>query len=98
MTTRTSIIGGTAVVAVAALWYLFRPDALVISKTVNEPFPAAEESGSMMHGSSKMKQSPQMAHAAMDSSAMGAMDHGQMADAKEPVKLVSGRFHTNAHE
>ncbi len=41
MTTRTSIIGGTAVVAVAALWYLFRPDALVISKTVNEPFPAA---------------------------------------------------------
>jgi len=26
------------------------------------------------------------------------MDHGQMADAKAPVKLVSGRFHTNAHE
>src|SRR5207247_2222928 len=79
-------------------WYLVRPDALVISKTVNESFPAAEESGSMMHGSSMMNQSPQMAHAAMDSSAMGAMDHGQMADAKAPVKLVSGRFHTNAHE
>src|SRR2546430_5382683 len=40
------------------------------------------ESGSMMHGSSTMNQSPRMAHAAMDSSAMGAMDHGQMADAR----------------
>jgi len=48
----------------------------------------------MMDGSSTMNQSAQMAHAAMDSSAMGAMDHGQMADAKAPVKLVSGRFHT----
>lgn len=97
MTKRRSILVSTALVAGGLLWYLFRPDALLISKTVNEPFPAAEESGSMMHGSS-MNQSPQMAHAAMDSSAMGAMDHGQMADAKEPVKLVSGRFHTNAHE
>ena len=42
MTTRKSILVGTAVVAAAALWYLFRPDALVISKTVNEPLPAAE--------------------------------------------------------
>ena len=98
MTKRRSILVSTALVAGGLLWYLFRPDALVISKTVNEPFPAAEESGSMMHGSSTMNQSPRMAHAAMDSSAMGAMDHGQMADAKEPVKLVSGRFHTNAHE
>ena len=98
MTKRRSILVSTALVAGGLLWYLFRPDALVISKTVNESFPAAEESGSKMHGSSTMNQSPQMAHAAMDSSAMGAMDHGQMADAKEPVKLVSGRFHTNAHE
>jgi len=98
MTKRRSILVSTALVAGGLLWYLFRPDVLVISKTVNESFPAAEESGSMMHGSSTMNQSPQMAHAAMDSSAMGAMDHGQMADAKAPVKLVSGRFHTNAHE
>ena len=98
MTKRRSILVSTALVAGGLLWYLFRPDALVISKTVNEPFPAAEESGTMMHESSTMNQSPQMAHAAMDPSAMGAMDHGQMADAKEPVKLVSGRFHTNAHE
>ena len=41
MTTRKSLLVGTAVVAAAALWYLFRPDALVISKTVNEPLPAA---------------------------------------------------------
>ena len=97
MTKRRSILVSVAVVAGGLLWYLFRPDALVISKTVNEPLPAAEESGSMMHESS-MQQSSQMAHATMDSSAMGAMDHGQMGDAKEPVKLVSGRFHTNAHE
>src|SRR5438445_603616 len=44
MTTRKSILVGTAVVAAAALWYLFRPDALVISKTVNQPLPAAEHS------------------------------------------------------
>ncbi len=75
MTKRRSILVSTALVAGGLLWYLFRPDALVISKTVNESFPAAEESGSMMHGSSTMNQSPQMAHAAMDSSAMGAMDH-----------------------
>ena len=97
MTKRRSILVSTALVAGGLLWYLFRPDALVISKTVNEPFPAAEESGSMVHGSS-MNQSPQMAHSSMDSSAMGAMDYGQVPDAKEPVKLVSGRFHTNAHE
>src|SRR3989475_7478080 len=44
MTTRKSILVGTVVVAAAALWYLFRPDALVISKTVNERLPAAEHS------------------------------------------------------
>src|SRR2546430_11922287 len=90
MTKRKSTLVSTALVAGGLLWSLFRPGALVSRRTVNEPFPAAEESGSMMHGSSTMNQSPQMAHAAMDSSAMGAMDHGQMADAKEPVKLVSG--------
>lgn len=39
------------VVAAGLLWYLFRPDALVISKTVHEPFPAVQESGSMVHES-----------------------------------------------
>jgi electron transfer DM13 len=42
MKTRTSILVGTAVVVVGVAWYLFRPDALVISKTVSEPFPAEE--------------------------------------------------------
>jgi Electron transfer DM13 len=42
MSKRRSILVGTALVAGALLWYLFRPDALVISKTVNESFPAAE--------------------------------------------------------
>ena len=89
MTKGRSILVSTALVAGGLLWYLFRPDALVISKTVNEPFPAHESS---------MDQSPQMAHSSMDSSAMRATDHGQMADMEEPVKIVSGRFHTNAHE
>src|SRR5437879_12248368 len=44
MTTRKSILVGTACVAAAALWYLCRPDALVISKTGNQPLPAAEHS------------------------------------------------------
>jgi hypothetical protein len=42
MKTRTSILVGTAVVVVGVAWYLFRPDALVISETVSEPFPAEE--------------------------------------------------------
>src|SRR6059036_1467994 len=61
MTTRRSILIGTAVVAGAALWYLFRPDALVISKTVNEPFPAAEHAMSPMAESPGMAQSPMAA-------------------------------------
>lgn len=48
MTTRKSIFVGAAVVGVAVLWYLFRPDALVISKTVSEPFPAENHSMSAM--------------------------------------------------
>lgn len=61
MSIRRSMLVGTALVAAAALWYLFRPDALVISKTVDEPFPA-------------------------------------MAEEREPSKLLTGRFHSNAHE
>ena len=40
MKTRTSILAVTAIVVVGVAWYLFRPDALVISKTVSEPLPA----------------------------------------------------------
>jgi len=97
MTKRRSILIGTALVAGAALWYLFRPDALVISKTVNESFPVAEASAPAM------AESPGMAHSSMKSESPMTEEHagqmaGQMADEKEPVKLVTGRFHTNAHE
>ena len=54
MTTRKSLLVATAAVAAAALWYVFRPDALVISKTVNEPLPAAEHSMSAMAETSAM--------------------------------------------
>src|SRR2546425_3681412 len=54
MTTRRSILIGTAIVAGTALWYLFRPEALVINKTVSESFPAAE------HAMSSMTKSPGM--------------------------------------
>ncbi len=74
MTTRRSILIGAAIVAGTALWYLFRPEALVINKTVSESFPAAE------HAMSSMTKAP---------SAMAA---------HEPVKVVSGRFHSNAHK
>ena len=43
MTKRRSLLVSVAVVAGGLLWYLFRPDALIISKTVNEPFPAADQ-------------------------------------------------------
>src|SRR6266480_2399148 len=38
MTTRRSILIGTAIVAGTALWYLFRPEALVINKVVSGRF------------------------------------------------------------
>src|SRR6267154_1296197 len=58
MTTRKSLLVATAAVAAAALWYLFRPDALVISKTVNEPLPAAEHSMSAMPPSAMPADAP----------------------------------------
>jgi electron transfer DM13 len=86
MSPRRSLLIGTAIVAGGLLWYLFRPDALVISKTVNESLPAAEEA--------------EMAHRTMAaSSAMGGSgEMGSMGEAAEPVRLARGRFHTNAHE
>ncbi len=58
MTTRKSLLVATAAVTAAALWYLFRPDALVISKTVNEPLPAAEHSMSAMAPSAMAAEEP----------------------------------------
>jgi len=91
MTTRKSLLVGTAVVAAAALWYLFRPDALVISKTVNEPLPAAE------HAMSPMAESTGMAKSGSGIAEPPAMAPSAMA-ANEPAKLAAGRFHSNAHE
>jgi len=99
MAKRRSILIGTALVAGAALWYLFRPDALVISKTVSESFPVAEASAPAM------AESPGMAHSSMSQesgmSHESAMSQGSAMTANgsaDPVKLASGQFHTNAHE
>jgi len=99
MAKRRSILIGTALVAGAALWYLFRPDALVVSKTVNESFPVAEASAPAM------AESPGMAHSSMSQesgmSHESAMSQGSAMTANgsaDPVKLASGQFHTNAHE
>ena len=93
MSTRRPLLIGTAIVAGGLMWYLFRPDALVISKTVHEPFPAMQESGS------RMAETPGMAHSSMASSSMAdSHDADQMSNDSEPVRLASGRFHTNAHE
>ncbi|HJS43989.1 MAG TPA: DM13 domain-containing protein, partial [Gemmatimonadales bacterium] len=74
MSPRRSILVSTALVASGLLWYLFRPDALVISKTVNEPFPAAQESQmeEPSMGQSSMGEGSGMARSSMgNSSAMG---------------------------
>jgi electron transfer DM13 len=112
MATRKTILISTGVVAFGLLWYLFRPDALVISKTVNEPFPAAEETGSMNHESST--RDPRMSDSKMggsitNDSHMGdskthesGMAHSSMggspARTAEPVEIAAGSFHSNAHE
>src|SRR5689334_442607 len=90
MTTRKSLLVGTAVVAAAALWYLFRPDALVISKTVNEPLPVAE------HAMAPMAESPGLATSGSAMAEPAAMAPSAIA-ADEAVKLSGGRFHSNAH-
>lgn len=87
MAKRKSILISTGVVAFGLLWYLFRPDALVISKTVNEPFPGAEETGSMMHESSMS-----------DSQMNHSMTSRSMMNDSHMVQIAAGRFHSNAHE
>ena len=91
MTRRGSVLVGVAIVAAGLLWYLFRPDALIISKKVNERFPEPA------HAMSSMAESPGMAHSTMANDS-GIMRSSEVASGSEPVKLVTGRFHTNAHE
>ena len=91
MTTRKSIFVSAAVVGVAVLWYLFRPDALVISKTVSEPFPAEN------HSMSAMAEHPGMTMPASTMTDSPAMAHPALSPA-EPAQVTSGRFHKNAHE
>ena len=91
MTKRRSILVGVAIVAGGLLWYLFRPDALIISKTVHESFP---DSGRAM---ASMAESPGMAHSSM-ANGSGTMHASGMAHESEPAKLAAGRFHSNAHE
>ena len=73
------------------LWYLFRPDALVISRTVSEPFPAEG------HSMSARAENPGMTMPASTMTDSPAMAHSSMSPA-EPVQVTSGRFHKNAHE
>jgi hypothetical protein len=103
MTTRRSILSVTVVVAVGVLWYLFRPEALIVNKRVNEPFPAVAHAMSSMqdsiqsanHDMSSMADSPAMAQSAAGTD-HSAMEQSAMA-AEDPAKLASGRFHSNAH-
>ncbi len=86
MTSTISILIGIGLAAAGVLWYLFRPDALVVNKTVNEPFPGAGQS------SMAESQGMGMARSTMRSSAI-AMAHDAARD-----KLYIGTFHSNAHE
>ena len=83
MTTRKSLLIGAALVAGAVVWYLFRPEALIVNRTVSEPFPMTE------HAMSSMSDTPAM-------SAGPAMAKSPTMD--EPTKVASGRFHSNAHQ
>jgi hypothetical protein len=97
MSKRRPILIAAAILAGALLWHLFRPDALVISKTVNEPFPGAREPVPSTSDSPGMGGMPRSTTASP--SAMGRSDGASlMAAGAQPQRLVAGRFHTNAHE
>lgn len=74
MTTRTSILSGTAIVAAGALWYLFRPEALIVNKRVNEPFPA------VAHAMSPMQDSIESANHGMSSRSPAMADSTAVAN------------------
>ena len=105
MAKRKSILIGTGVVTFGLLWFLFRPDALVISKTVNEPFPAAEETGSMNHDPTSFPPTSGMSASSMGDSQMsdskmgGSMaNDSHMADSKMHESGMQGpaMAHTSA--
>lgn len=56
MTSYKSILVGTAFAAGAVLWYLFRPETLIVDRTVNEPLPMAEHSQPAMAEAPAMDQ------------------------------------------
>src|SRR2546426_9410198 len=96
MTTRRSILFGSAIVAGAALWYLFRPEALIIDKAVSEPLPAAEHAMSSMADSAGMApsgsltaQSPPMAQSGSSMPESPALARAALA-AGETLKGVGG--------
>ena len=62
MKTRRFLAVGMAAMAGAVLWYLFRPDTLIVNRTVNEPLPMAAPTMPAMAESPGMAQStPDMA-------------------------------------
>jgi Electron transfer DM13 len=81
MAKRKSIFISTGVVAFGLLWYLFRPDALVISKTVNEPFPAVAETGSMNHDPTSFPPTSRTSASSMRDSQMNHSKSSMMNDA-----------------
>lgn len=99
MTTRTSILSGTAIVAAGVLWYLFRPEALIVNKRVSEPFPAAAHAMSSMqdsiasanHGMSSMQDTIQSANHGTSSmrDSIQSANHGMSSMAGSPAMAHS---------
>ena len=99
MTTRTPILSGTAIVAAGVLWYLFRPEALIINKRINEPIPAVAHAMSTMqdsiesanHGTSSMQDSIQSANHGMSSmqDSIQSANHGMSSMAGSPATAQS---------
>ena len=86
MSTRRFLIVGTAVVAGAVLWYLFRPETLIVNRTVNEPLPMAEPSMSAMTEPSGMAEP----HPAMTEPSGMAESHPAMAEPSGMAQPTSG--------
>jgi hypothetical protein len=86
---RLLLIAGAAVLVGG--WYLFRPERLFIDKTVAETFPTAAATMNDMAGSGDMA-----GMAGGDVAGSGTM--ADMANTAEPVVVLSGSFHSNAHE
>jgi hypothetical protein len=74
---RTTLLGAVVLVG-AVLWYLFRPERLVVDRTVNEAFPATAQSVSpmgesaMMESGSGMSESSAMMQSGTDSGSVMA--------------------------